>query len=64
MLPCLLGQIGDEEIIASVSGDDAYDTKGCHEAIAQRGHKRSFRRAGMPSRGKIGVSALQPGMPS
>ena len=36
MLPCLLEQIGQEETIASVSGDGAYDTKGCHEAIAQR----------------------------
>jgi len=37
MLPCLLDQIPAEESIASVSGDVAYDTKGCHEAIAQRG---------------------------
>jgi hypothetical protein len=37
MLPCLLEQVGQDEIIASVSGDGAYDTKGCHEAIAQRG---------------------------
>lgn len=37
MLPCLLDQIADSETIASVSGDGAYDTKGCHEAIAQRG---------------------------
>jgi hypothetical protein len=37
MLPCLLDRIGDDESIASVSGDGAYDTKGCHEAIAQRG---------------------------
>lgn len=37
MLPYLLDQIGDSETIASVSGDGAYDTKGCHEAIARRG---------------------------
>ena len=37
MLPCLLDQIAGEERIASVYGDGAYDTKGCHEAIAQRG---------------------------
>ncbi|QJE03650.1 IS5 family transposase (plasmid) [Massilia forsythiae] len=37
ILPCLLGQIPAGETIASVSGDGAYDTKGCHEAIAQRG---------------------------
>ena len=36
MLPNLLGQIPLEEAIASVSGDGAYDTKGCHEAIALR----------------------------
>jgi hypothetical protein len=36
MLPNLLGQIPPEENIASVSGDGAYDTKGCHEAIALR----------------------------
>lgn len=37
MLPCLLDQIGNDEPIASVSGDGAYDTKCCHEAIARRG---------------------------
>lgn len=37
MLPCLLKQIGASEAIASVSGDGAYDTKACHEAIALRG---------------------------
>ncbi|WP_194714281.1 IS5 family transposase [Noviherbaspirillum soli] len=36
MLPNLLGQIPPEEQLASVSGDGAYDTKGCHEAIALR----------------------------
>ena len=36
ILPCLLDQIPSDEMIASVSGDGAYDTKGCHEAIAQR----------------------------
>lgn len=37
MLPCLLDQIAEDESIASVGGDGAYDTKLCHEAIAQRG---------------------------
>jgi len=37
MLPCLLDQIDADEMIASVSGDGAYDTRDCHEAIAQRG---------------------------
>ena len=37
ILPCLLDQIPADETVASVSGDGAYDTKRCHEAIAQRG---------------------------
>lgn len=37
MLPCLLDQIDASEGIASVSGDGAYDTKSCNEAIALRG---------------------------
>jgi hypothetical protein len=36
VLPTLLDQIPPEEKIASVSGDGAYDTKDCHEAIALR----------------------------
>jgi hypothetical protein len=36
VLPALLDQIPVEEKIASVSGDGAYDTKDCHEAIASR----------------------------
>jgi hypothetical protein len=34
MLPHLPGQVPPEEQLASASGDGAYDTKGCHEAIA------------------------------
>jgi hypothetical protein len=34
MLSCLLNQISEDESIASVSGDGAYDTKLCHEAVA------------------------------
>lgn len=37
MLPCLLDQIPADEILASVSFDGAYDTKGFREAIAKRG---------------------------
>jgi len=37
ILPDLLDQIPVDERVASVSGDGAYDTKSCHEAIAQRG---------------------------
>jgi hypothetical protein len=36
ILPRLLDQIPADERIASVSGDGAYDTKDCHEAIASR----------------------------
>ena len=36
MLPSLLGQIDPHEALLSVSGDGAYDTKACHEAIALR----------------------------
>ena len=37
MLPPLLQQIPADEPVASLSGDGAYDTKACHEAIAARG---------------------------
>jgi len=37
MLPELLGQIAADEAVLSVSGDGAYDTQGCHDAIARRG---------------------------
>lgn len=36
MLPELLNQIPPNEPLLSVSGDGAYDTKACHEAIAGR----------------------------
>lgn len=37
ILPELLAQIPAEERIACVNADGAYDTRACHEAIAQRG---------------------------
>lgn len=37
MLPSLLAQIPADEPIGCVSGDGAFDTKACHEAIAARG---------------------------
>ncbi len=37
MLSSLLAQIPSNEPIACVSGDGAFDTKACHEAIAARG---------------------------
>jgi hypothetical protein len=36
MLPALLAQIPSHKLLARVSTDGAYDTKGCHAAIAQR----------------------------
>jgi hypothetical protein len=36
MLPQLLAQIPENELLHSVSADGAYDTKACHEAIAHR----------------------------
>lgn len=36
-LPDLLAQIPGDETIVTVGGDGAYDTKGCHAAIAARG---------------------------
>jgi hypothetical protein len=64
MLPCLLDQIPADEIIASVSGDGAYDTKDCHEAIAQRGAQAIIPTRKTPSPGKTGVLAPQPVMAS
>ena len=37
VLPDLLSQIPAEEEIASVTADGAYDTRKCHDAIADRG---------------------------
>ena len=37
MLPGLLDQIPPDQNIASVTADGAYDTRKCHDAIAERG---------------------------
>jgi hypothetical protein len=37
MLPDLLAQIPPDQEIASVTADGAYDTRKCHDAIAERG---------------------------
>ncbi len=37
MLPDLLDQIDPEQEIATVTADGAYDTRKCHDAIADRG---------------------------
>ena len=37
VLPDLLGQIPSDEEIGSVTADGAYDTRNCHDVIADRG---------------------------
>jgi len=37
MLPDLLDQISSDQEIASVTADGAYDTRKCHDVIAERG---------------------------
>ncbi|GBR32781.1 hypothetical protein AA0488_2618 [Kozakia baliensis NRIC 0488] len=37
VLPALLAQLPEEEEIGSVTADAAYDTRRCHETIAERG---------------------------
>ena len=37
MLPDLLSQIPEDQEIGSVTADGAYDTRKCHDAIADRG---------------------------
>ena len=37
MLPELLAQIPADMVIASVTADGAYDTRKCHDAMAERG---------------------------
>ena len=55
ILPDLLGQIPEDEQIGSVTADGAYDTRKCHDAIAERcAHAvRALSRTG-------GVRALTP----
>jgi hypothetical protein len=50
MLPELLSQIPPNETIKQVTADGAYDTKACHEAIAERGAEAAIpvRKNGKP----------------
>ena len=53
VLPDLLSQIPEDEEIGSVTADGAYDTRKCHNAIADRDAPTlSLRPARPPSRGK------------
>jgi hypothetical protein len=52
MLPSLLVQIPADEPISCVSGDGAFDTQACHEAIAVRAQVDAFRLVRMRDRGK------------
>lgn len=51
VLPDLLSQIPADEQIGSVTADRAYDTRKCHDAIADRGAMPSSYPAGTPSHG-------------
>lgn len=61
MLPELLGQIPTDEAIASVSADGAYDTKGCHAAIVQRGAQAVIppRKNGQPWKASLPGAAVR-----
>ena len=48
VLPSLLGQIDPNEALLSVSGDGAYDTKACHEAIARKRPANPILKAALP----------------
>ena len=50
MLPTLLDQIPDDQPIDAVTADGAFDTRGCHAAIAARGAQAVIptRRNGTP----------------
>ena len=53
MLPELLAQIPADQEVASVTADGAYDTRKCHDAIAERGANAVIPPpARTPSRGK------------
>ena len=60
MLPCLRDQIPADETVANVGVDGAYDTKGCHKAIAQRGRRRLSLLARTPSHRKTSALVSQP----
>ena len=42
MLPELLTQIPATEVVATVSGDGAYDTKACHALLKKKGAKATI----------------------
>lgn len=60
MLPELLGQIPPDQEIGSVTADGAYDTRKCHDAIADRGPLPSSRPARMPDPGSQTAQAPLP----
>jgi hypothetical protein len=60
VLPALLDQIPVDEKIVSVSGDDAYDTKACHEAITLRVAHAIIPTARMPNPGKRTAAVPMP----
>lgn len=63
ILPCLLGQTGNDEPIASISGDGAYDAKGCH-ATARLPNCTHVSPSSTASRGWIAHDGRQAIIPS
>ena len=63
VLPDLLSQIPENQEIGSVTADGAYDTRKCHDAVADRGaqavpvHALGGRDEQAPARGREGVVA-------
>ena len=53
VLAGLLDHVAADERIASVSGDGAFDTKDCHEAIALRAAPAAIRPPRMPNPRKL-----------
>lgn len=64
MKPELLKQIPEYESIAAVSGDGAYDTRGCHAAISGRGAITVIPPARTANLGRNRLMACKPEMTS
>ena len=59
----LLSQLNPAELLASVSGDGAYDTRGFYRGFAHGVPRSSCHRDGTASPGKTALNPLRPGMP-
>lgn len=74
MLLELLGQIGSNQMVATVTADSAYDTRKCHDTVAERGaaaiippHRNAkpleadHRRSNSTKRGAASLALSRPG---